>query len=360
MKYIDEFRDRRVCENLATEISKIGHGRDISLMEVCGTHTMSIYRYGIKKFLLPNIRLLSGPGCPVCVTPNGEIDKAIAFARKSEVIITTFGDMLKVPGSTSTLAVEKSRGSDVRIVYSAVDCLKIAEENPDKTVVFLGIGFETTAPTVAATIKDAKDRMLKNYFVLCYHKLIPPVIKAVLESGEVLVDGFILPGHVSVITGTEVYEFIARDYRKACVVTGFEPVDILQAIFMLVKQVKTNSPVVENQYTRSVKKEGNLRAKCLMDTVFEPVDCEWRGLGSIPMSGLKIRDEYSVLDANTIEVDIEPLRENPECICGEVLRGVKTPLDCSLFRIECLPENPKGPCMISSEGTCAAYYKYGK
>ena len=358
MKYIDEYRDRRVCEDFVKEILKEAKDRDISLMEVCGTHTTAIFRYGIKNLLPIDIRLLSGPGCPVCVTPNAEIDKAIGYAKKSGVIITTFGDMLRVPGSTSSLTIEKSSGSDIRIVYSPVDSLKIAEENPYKKIIFLGIGFETTAPTVAATIKEAQERKLKNYFVFCRHKLIPPAIKAVLESGEVLIDGFILPGHVSVITGTEVYEFIPKDYRKACVVSGFEPVDILQTILTLVKQIKANNPEVGNQYTRSVKKEGNERAKHLMKEVFEPVDCEWRGLGVIPKSGFRIRDEYSAFDADNIPVEVEPLKENIECICGEILRGVKTPRDCNLFGKVCLPENPEGPCMVSTEGTCAAYYKY--
>ena len=360
MKYIDEFRDRKVCEQLAKEISNRAIKKDITLMEVCGTHTMAIFRYGIKSFLPSNIALLSGPGCPVCVTPNSEIDKAIAFSRKEEVIITTFGDMLKVPGSRSTLAREKSLGSDIRIVYSPVDALKIAGENPDRIVIFLGIGFETTVPTVAATIKDAKNKKFKNFFVLCCHKLIPPAIKVVLESGEVLIDGFLLPGHVSIITGTGVYKFIAKNYNKGCVVSGFEPVDILQAILMLVKQINEGNYSVENQYTRSVKEEGNLYAKQLMNEVFEPVDSEWRGIGIIPGSGLKLKEKYTQFDANNISVKVEPVEENSECICGEILRGVKTPLDCSLFGVECLPENPKGPCMVSSEGTCAAFYKYGK
>lgn len=360
MKYIDEFRNKKICMSLAKEIFRIAKGRDITLMEVCGTHTMAIYRYGIKGLIPSNIRLLSGPGCPVCVTPDAEIDKVIAYARKRGVIITTFGDMMRVPGSTSSLDREKSQGKDIRIVYSPADALKIARKNPEKTVIFLGIGFETTSPTVSASINDAKDRGLDNYFVLCKHKMIPPAIKTLLDCGEILIDGFLLPGHVATITGTEVYEFIPEEYGISCVVSGFEPVDILQAILMLAKQIKAGNPGVENQYTRSVKKKGNQKAKLLLKEVFESVDCEWRGLGIIPESGLRIRDKYSAFDADSIPVEVEPSRKNRECICGEILRGVKTPLNCGLFARECTPENPIGPCMVSSEGTCAAYYKYGR
>ena len=360
MKYIDEFRDRDICKNLSAKISRVAQGRDITMMEVCGTHTMAIYRYGIKGLIPPNMKLLSGPGCPVCVTTDSDIDTAIAYARKAGVIFATFGDMMRVPGSTSSLAREKSLGKDIRIVYSAVDVLKIARENHEKTVIFFGIGFETTAPTVAATIKDAKDCELKNLFILCRHKFVPPAIKALLDCGEISVDGFLLPGHVCTITGTEVYNFIPEDYGISCVVSGFEPTDILQAIYMLAEQITTSSPEIGNQYARAVKKEGNQKAKHLLDEVFEPIDCEWRGIGVIPGSGLRIRDTYSAFDADRIPVTIEPLRKKPGCICGEILRGVKAPLDCSLFENMCTPENPVGPCMVSSEGTCAAYYKYGR
>lgn len=359
MKYVDEFRNKEICQSLAKEISEIADGRDATLMEVCGTHTMAISRYGIKSLLPPNIRLLSGPGCPVCVTPNSDIDRAIAYSKKNGTGIATFGDMVKVPGSSSSLSKEKSIGRDVRVVYSSTDAVRLALENPEKRVIFLGVGFETTAPTVAAYIKDAKDRGLKNYFVLSMHKLIPPALKALLDSKEVRIDGFILPGHVSTITGTRVYEFIPQEYGVCCVVAGFEPVDVLQAILMLVRQVRDKRPGVENQYTRSVKEEGNPKAKLLLKEVFEPSNSEWRGLGVIPESGLKIKEEYADFDAErNIPVKIEKSRENPKCICGEVLRGVKSPLDCSLFKRVCTPQSPVGPCMVSSEGTCSAYYKY--
>lgn len=361
MKYIDEFRDETVCRGLAREISQVADGKEMTLMEVCGTHTMAIFRYGVRSLLPPNIRLLSGPGCPVCVTPNHHIDQAIAYARNPNVIVATFGDLMKVPGSTSTLGNEKSLGGEVRIVYSVADALKLAQKNPEKSVVFLGIGFETTAPSVGASLQDAEKGGLRNYFLLSMHKLIPPAMKAILDSGDVQVNGFILPGHVCTITGTEAYEFIAQDYGVPCVATGFEPVDVLQAVLMLAKQIESGESRVENQYTRSVRKEGNPIAKSLMSEVFETVDTEWRGLGVIPNSGLRIPERYSGFDVEkNIEVEVEPTREDPNCICGDILRGVKTPLDCDLFGKGCTPESAIGPCMVSSEGTCAAYYKYGQ
>ena len=359
MKYIDEFRDGRLCESLAREIFRIAGKEEITLMEVCGTHTMAIARYGIRNLLPPNIRLLSGPGCPVCVTPNSDIDRAISYSKKENTIIATFGDMMKVPGSSSSLSKEKSLGRDVRVVYSTTDAVRLAIQNPTKRVIFLGVGFETTAPTVAASIRDAKERGLRNYYVLSAHKLIPPALKALLDDKEVKIDGFILPGHVSTITGTKVYEFIPKDYGVGCVVAGFEPLDILQTILMLIKQIRNRDPKVENQYTRSVKKEGNLKAKMLIEEVFQPCDAEWRGLGNIPKSGLGMREEYADFDAERkISVEVEETKEHPGCICGEVLRGRNIPLDCSLFGKGCTPENPVGPCMVSSEGTCAAYYRY--
>lgn len=359
MKYIDEFRDERLCQGLAKEISQAADGREMTLMEVCGTHTVSIFRYGIRSLLPPNIRLLSGPGCPVCVTPNQHIDQAIGYSRKPDVIVATFGDLMKVPGSTSSLARERSLGRDVRIVYSAGDSLRLAEENSERTTVFLGIGFETTAPTVAASLQDADKKRLGNYFVLSMHKLIPPAMKAILDSGEVQINGFILPGHVSTIIGTGAYEFIAQDYGVPCVATGFEPMDVLQAVLMLAKQIGSGTSRVENQYTRAVKREGNLKAKALLNEMFDPVDCEWRGLGMIPMSGLAIREPYARFDAHrNIQVETEETKEHPNCICGDILRGAKTPRDCDLFGKSCTPESPIGPCMVSSEGTCAAYYKY--
>jgi hydrogenase expression/formation protein HypD len=359
MKYIDEFYDSKICATLAEEIAKKSLGTELTFMEVCGTHTMSIFRNGIKELLPENIRVLSGPGCPVCVTPNHTIDQAIAIARLNEVCVCSFGDMMRVPGSYSSLQQEHGRGADVRVVYSATDAVGIAERNPDKKVVFLGIGFETTTPTVTSSIKDSFQKNLKNYSVLSAHKLIPPAIKAILDSGETKIDGFLLPGHVSVIIGRKPYEFIAEDYGIPCAIAGFEPTDILYAILRLVEQINNGSPAVENCYRRSVKEDGNVLAKDLMNEVFEVCDSEWRGLGVIPDSGLKIREEYRELDAFcNIEVKVEETRENPDCLCGEVLRGVSLPSDCALFGGACTPESPVGPCMVSSEGTCAAYYKY--
>jgi len=360
MKYIDEYRDSKLCEKLASQIAKIAKGKYITLMEVCGTHTMSIARYGIKNLLPPNIQLLSGPGCPVCVTADADIDKAIAYAEKENIILTTFGDMMKVPGTFSSLSTEKSKGREIKVVYSAADALQLAISNPEKIVVFLGVGFETTIPTVAVSILDAKMNGIKNYYVLSMHKLIPPALRALLDDKEVCVDGFILPGHVSTIIGVEAYKVIPEEYGVACAITGFEPVDILQGILLLVKQIVCGKPRVENQYRRVVKEHGNPKAQRLIEEVFEPTDCEWRGLGVIPRSGLKIKDKYSDFDIEKkIKIKIQKRKKNTRCICGEILRGVKTPLDCTLFGKRCTPENPVGPCMVSSEGTCAAYYKYG-
>lgn len=359
MKYIDEFYNREICVNLAEEITKKSKGTELTFMEVCGTHTMSIFRNGIKDLLPENIRVLSGPGCPVCVTPNRTIDYAIAIARLNGVCVSSFGDMMEVPGSSSSLQRERGGGADVRVVYSVRDAVEIAERNPDKKVLFLGIGFETTTPTVASSIKDSSQKGLKNYFVLPAAKLIPPALKAILDSGETKINGFLLPGHVSVIIGEKPYRFIAEDYGVPCAIAGFEPTDILYAILRLIEQVNSGIPAVENCYKRTVKENGNQLAKDLVDEIFEICDSEWRGLGMIPSSGLKIRKKYSAFDAlHNFKVDVEETKENPDCLCGEVLRGVSSPLDCALFGGVCTPENPAGPCMVSSEGTCAAYYKY--
>lgn len=358
MKYIDEFRRRSECETLLARISRISAGRKLTIMEVCGTHTMALFRYGIRELLPRTVTLLSGPGCPVCVTSNASIDRAVALSRREDITIATFGDMVRVPGSSSSLSQERSRGADIRIVYSPMDSLGLAEKNPGRRVVFLGIGFETTAPAVAATIREAARRTLDNFSVLCCHKLIPPAIRMLLESGNVSVDGFLLPGHVSVIIGTKPYGFIARDYGKACAVGGFEPLDILQAILMLLDQIEKGDQRVDNQYSRAVGERGNERALQLMDEVFEVCDSEWRGLGTIPKSGLRVRTEYLNHDARNIPVAVEATREYPGCICGAILRGEKSPPDCSLFGTACTPGMPKGPCMVSSEGTCAAHHKY--
>jgi len=329
-------------------------------MEFCGGHTVAIFRHGIRQVLPGTIELVSGPGCPVCVTANRDLDKAIALSQVPGVIITTFGDMLRVPGSRSSLERAKAEGADVRTVYSTTDALEIAERNSGKSVVFLGIGFETTAPTIAASILEAAEKKIKNYHVLSLHKLCPPVIRAILDSGEVKLDGLVCPGHVSAIIGSYPWEFIAGDYGIPCVVSGFEPLDILQCVDMLVAQVENRESRVEIAYRRGVQPQGNTQALKLMEQVFEPCPAEWRGIGEIPDSGLRLRKEHWHFDAElAFEIDPGPVCEPEGCICGDILRGVKTPLDCPLFGKACTPEYPVGPCMVSSEGTCSAYYLYG-
>jgi len=334
--------------------------RHIRLMEFCGGHTVTILKHGIRQLLPPTVEMLSGPGCPVCVTANADLDKAIALAREPGVIIATFGDMLKVPGSYSSLQKVRADGADVRVVYSTLDALQIARENPERAVVFIGIGFETTAPTIAASVLQAEEEGIKNYYVLSMHKLCPPVIKALLNSGEVRLDGLICPGHVSAIIGSRPWGFAARDYGIACVVSGFEPLDVLQSVAMLVEQLEKGEPKVEIAYRRGVRPEGNLRAQELMNAVFEPSPANWRGIGVVPESGLRLRKEYQRFDAElSFDIDPGPTLEPKGCLCGDILRGVKTPIDCELFGDACTPEHPVGPCMVSSEGSCASYYHYG-
>ncbi len=362
MKYLEEFRNKDIVRKLIKRIEGIAEGmRHVKLMEVCGTHTMAIARFGIRRLLPENVELISGPGCPVCVTPNHYLDHAIALSRLPEVIITTFGDMIRVPGSTSSLEREKAAGHQVRVVYSTLDALQIAEKNPDKQVVFLGVGFETTVPTIAASILMAKQKGIENYSVLCSHKTMPKPMEVLASGEEVLLDGFICPAHVTAIIGAGAYQFLADKYGKACAVSGFEPVDILQGISLMLEQIRRGTPRVDNQYSRVATWEGNREAQQIIGQVFEPCDAEWRGIGWIPGSGLQIRQEYSRYDAaHRFSVQVEPTRENPGCICGEVMKGVSKPFDCKLFGKVCTPENPVGACMVSSEGTCAAYYKYDR
>ena len=360
MRFITEFRRSELAEGLISQIHRQSK-TPARFMEFCGGHTVTIFRYGIRQVLPKTIDMVSGPGCPICVTANADLDKAIALSQIPDVIIATFGDMLKVPGSRSSLEKAKADGADVRMVYSTMDALKIAEEHSTKSVVFLGIGFETTAPTIAASILQAEDKRIRNYYVLSLHKLCPPVIKAVLDSGEVKLDGLICPGHVSAIIGSHPWEFIARDYGIPCVVSGFEPLDILQCVDMLVAQVENGESKVEIAYRRGVRPEGNQQALKLMEQVFEPCPAEWRGIGKVPNSGLKLREEYQHLDAEfAFNIDPGPAYEPKGCICGDILRGVKTPVDCQLFGRACTPEYPVGPCMVSSEGSCSAYYLYGE
>lgn len=358
MEYIDEYRNPDRIEHLVALIRKTSR-KPIKLMEVCGTHTVTIFRNGIKDLLPDHITLVSGPGCPVCVTSIEEIDRAIALAQKDGIAIATFGDLLRVPGSETSLLTQRGEGADIRVVYSAYDALHLALQNRDRQVVFLGVGFETTAPTIAAVIQHAKESRTDNFTVVSMHKVLPPALKALVQSPELKIDGFICPGHVTTIIGTEPYMTIARDFHVPCVVAGFEPLDILQAIGLLVRQIEKGESKVEIQYRRAVSPGGNPRARAMMEDVFEPCYSTWRGFGLLPKSGLKVAVSYGDFDAEH-RFDIPSLdgREPRGCLCGDILRGLKGPPDCSLFREVCTPDNPVGACMVSSEGTCAAYYKY--
>jgi hydrogenase expression/formation protein HypD len=359
VKFISEYRDSELGKRL---IDRIHHRstKPIRLMEFCGGHTVAIFKHGIRQLLPKTIEMLSGPGCPICVTANIDLDKAIALAHLPNVIIITFGDMLRVPGSHSSLQLAKAEGSDIRIVYSAQDAVYIARDNPDKSVIFIGIGFETTAPTIAASILQAEEEGINNYHILCLHKLCPPIMKALLDLGEVRLNGIICPGHVSAIIGSYPYQFIPDDYGIACVVSGFEPLDILLSIDMLVNQIETEQYKVEIAYRRGVKPEGNKQAGHLMDTVFEVSEANWRGIGVVPLSGLRLRKRYERFDAERkFDINPGPSSEATGCLCGSILRGVSTPLDCKLFGHSCTPEHPVGPCMVSAEGSCTTYYHYG-
>jgi len=361
-KFVEEFErpeDARVLVNRIRELAAAA-GRDrVQFMEVCGTHTVAIFRYGIRDVIPPSIRLLSGPGCPVCVTPNRAIDEFIAVSRKPGVVAAVFGDMMRVPGTESSLELEQARGADVRIVYSSLDALALARDNPGKDVVFFAVGFETTAPTIAATLASAAESGVGNFYVLPANKLIPPAMAAVLDTEGLALDGLICPGHVSAIIGSRVYEFIPEKYRIGAVVTGFQSTDILQCIYMLLRQLVDGVPRVETQYSRLVAPEGNVAALEVMNRVFEPCDSEWRGLGVIPSSGLKLRPRFAEFDVlRKFELALPESREPEGCMCGEVLRGKKEPLDCPLFGRVCTPVSPVGACMVTTEGTCQAHYRY--
>ena len=360
MKFIDEYRDAELGKRLIDSIHQ-SSTRPARLMEFCGGHTVSIFRYGIRQLLPSTVEMLSGPGCPVCVTAIQDIERVIALSCLPGVIIATFGDLIRVPGSRSSLQQSRAEGNDIRVVYSALEALDIARENPRLSIILIGIGFETTAPTIAASILQAEQESLKNYHVLSLHKLTPPVIKVILESGETRLHGIICPGHVSTIIGSRPYEFIPASFGIGGVVSGFEPLDILQSIDMLVKQTESGQPRIENAYRRAVRPEGNESALQLMEKVFDISVANWRGMGSVPDSGLKLREEYRNFDAEQIfDVQPEESQEPEGCLCGDILRGVKVPLDCGLFGTTCTPAQPVGPCMVSSEGTCAAYYHYGE
>ena len=357
MKYIDEYRDINMITKLADAIRK-NSIRDYQFMEVCGGHTAAIHRFGIPSLLPQNISLISGPGCPVCVTGTHFIDKAVAYSGIENVIITTFGDLIRVPGSSSSLEKEKAAGADIRIVFSGLDALEIARINRDKKIIFLGIGFETTAPGTAVTILQAEKEGISNFFLLSAHKVMPPAMETIIKYGA-KIDGFICPGHVATITGSDSFLFIPEKYNLGCVVTGFEPSDILQAIYMLINQVNRNKPEVETQYTRAVTGKGNSVAQGFLSKVFEKCDTQWRGFGVIPASGLKLRKEFEIFDAEKVfTLNIEHKEDNSLCMCGEILRGLKIPADCPLFGNDCVPETPVGACMVSNEGACNIWYRY--
>jgi hydrogenase expression/formation protein HypD len=367
MKYVDEFRDRAKAEVLTREIAtlaagiEIGRHRQIQIMEVCGGHTHSIFRYGIEGMLPDVIELVHGPGCPVCVLPMGRVDDCIAIAERPGVIFTTFGDAMRVPGSRKSLLQAKAEGADVRMVYSPMDALALARRHPDRDVVFFGIGFETTMPSTALTVLQAEADGVANFSVFCNHITIVPTIKAILDSPDLHLDGFLGPGHVSMVIGTTPYHFIANYYRRPMVVAGFEPLDVLQSIWMVLKQIKEGRAEVENQYSRIVPDRGNDAAIAAVSRVYELREFfEWRGLGSIDHSGVKIREAYAAFDAERkFAIPNIRIADPKSCQCGEVLKGVIKPWQCKVFGTACNPETPLGALMVSPEGACAAYYQYG-
>ena len=363
MKYVDEFRNADLARAVSAEISALAQpGRHYKIMEVCGGHTHTIYRHGIKDLLPDQVELVHGPGCPVCVLPMGRVDEGISIAERPEVIFTCFGDMMRVPGSKGNLLEIKAEGADIRMVYSPLDALRIARENPDREVVFYAIGFETTAPSTALTLQRAKKEGLENFSVFCNHVTIVPPVRALLDSPDLRLDAFIGPGHVSTVIGCRPYEFMSEDYGKPCVVAGFEPLDLLQSILMLMRQIGDGRCEVENQYSRIVPWEGNLAALKSMADVFELRPYfEWRGMGFIAQSALKLSPAYADFDAE-LRYSVPGVRvaDPKACQCGEVLKGVLKPWECKVFGTACTPETPIGTCMVSSEGACAAYYNYGQ
>ncbi|MFA6308531.1 MAG: hydrogenase formation protein HypD [Clostridia bacterium] len=361
MDSIEElFRNSDISKKMG-EILRSYKGKQVTLMEVCGTHTMAIHKYGIKNLLPSSVKLVSGPGCPICVTPGSFVRTAITLSRDEDVIITTFGDMIRVPCDGESLLDEKSKGSDIRIVYSPLESIKIAQQEKNKRVVFLSIGFETTTPVCALTVLKADELRLKNFSMLTANKTIPDVMEILSADENLGIDGFIYPGHVSAITGNSLYRKIAQNCRIPGVVAGFEPMDILHAIITLIRMINKNEADVINEYSRIVKEDGNQIARNIVNEVFEESDSVWRGLGNIPNSGMKLRQKYTKYDAHEIfdvkDVDID---EPAGCLCGDVLKGIKIPPDCLLFGRTCTPGSPVGACMVSSEGTCSAYYKYGQ
>lgn len=367
MKYVDEFRDQAkaavLVQEIRTLVATMGVQAEepLHIMEVCGGHTHSIFRYGIEGMLPKEIELVHGPGCPVCVLPMGRVDDCVAIAERENVIFATFGDAMRVPGSKKSLMQAKADGADVRMVYSPMDALAIARKNPDREVVFFGLGFETTMPSTALTILQAETNGITNFSLFCNHITIVPTLKAILDSPELRLDGFIGPGHVSMVIGTTPYAFIAETYRKPVAVSGFEPLDILQSIWMVLKQIKEGRAEIENQYARIVPENGNSAALAAVDRVYEPREFfEWRGLGSIDRSGVRLREAYALFDAERkFVVTNVQIADPAACQCGEVLKGLIKPWQCRVFGSACTPEMPLGALMVSSEGACAAYYQYG-
>jgi len=362
MRFVDEFRDSELAKKVVREIEQLAKERRFRVMEICGGHTHTIYRYGLHDVLPSNIELVHGPGCPVCVLPMGRVDAAIEIAKHEGVILATFGDMMRVPGSEGSLIDAQADGADIRMVYSPLDALKLAQQNPDRKVVFFAVGFETTAPSTAVTLLQAKKLGIRNFFVFCNHVLVVPAIKALLDSPETQLDGFIGPGHVTTIIGSKAWEFIPNEYGKGMVISGFEPLDMLQAIYLLVKQLIEGRPRVDVQYTRAVLPEGNTKAKAVMEQVFQlRENFEWRGLGWIDKSALKLRPEFAEFDAELhFEIPNRQVADPKVCQCGAVLRGAILPWECKVFGTACTPEHPIGACMVSSEGACAAVYQYGR
>ena len=349
---------KQMLEELHSLMNNIN--RPLKLMEVCGTHTVEIFRQGVRDVIPKSITLLSGPGCPVCVTSVRDVDAAIAIAKIPRVILATFGDMMRVPGGKQSMLETRSEGADIRVLYSPIDALSLAQKEMRREVVFFATGFETTSPLIAGTIAHAEQSGVENFSIYTAHKLVPPALKALLDSPEVQVDGFILPGHVSTIIGRKPYEFVATQYKKPSVITGFEAKEIIEGILMIVRQIAQQRTCVEIQYARVVKEEGNPRALALLDKYLEPDDAYGRGIGAIPKSGLKLREVYASFDANIkFKPPLSDGKEPELCSCGDILRGVKIPTECPLFGTGCTPDAPVGPCMVSTEGSCAAYYKYG-
>ena len=361
-----KFRDAETIKALAKEIEKeaVKLKEPMRVMEICGGHTHTIMKYGIKQILPDNITFIHGPGCPVCIMPKERIDHAIILAKQPDVILATLGDMIRVPGSTSSLAKARAEGANVVPLHSTLDVLEIAKKNPDKKVVFFAIGFETTTPMTAALMKRAFSEGVKNIYYHINHVLVPPPMRAIMDGGEAKINAFIGPSHVSVIIGAKAYEFLVRDYNTPVVVAGFEPVDVMESILMLVKQKNENQAKVEIQYKRATTYEGNVVAQKLIDEFMEVRDTfRWRGLGDIPYSALKLKDKFSEFDAEKVWADIlpnEPIDDHKLCICGEILKGLKNPNDCKVFGTACTPSNPLGSCMVSDEGACNAYYRYGR